>query len=84
MVFLDEKLHEQMIGTEDVLYTYEYSEYYKVLPAIHSWGNDPARINGGTLVSPDFTYCSDNNPDWMSIASLQKWIEQTRNLIGKV
>ena len=67
-----EKLHEQMIGTEDVLYTYEYSEYYKVLPAIHSWGNDPARINGGTLLTPDFAYCSNNNPDWMSITSLQK------------
>jgi len=79
-----EKLHEQMIGTEDVLYTYEYSEHYKVLPAIHSWGNDPARINGGTLVAPDFTYCSDNNPDWMSIASLQTWIEQNRGHIGKI
>jgi UDP-N-acetylglucosamine 4,6-dehydratase len=79
-----EKLHEQMIGTEDVLYTYEYSEHYKVLPAIHSWGNDPARINGGTLVAPDFTYCSDNNADWMSIASLKAWIEQNRNRIGKI
>jgi FlaA1/EpsC-like NDP-sugar epimerase len=79
-----EKLHEQMIGTEDVLYTYEYSEHYKVLPAIHSWGIDPARINGGTLVAPDFTYCSDNNLDWMSIASLQTWIEQNRNHIGKI
>mgnify|MGYP001377943309 CR=1 FL=1 len=66
-----EKLHEQMIGTEDAIYTYEYLEHYKVLPAIHSWGNDPARINGGTLVTPDFAYCSNNNPDWMSIASLQ-------------
>jgi FlaA1/EpsC-like NDP-sugar epimerase len=67
-----QKLHEQMTGTEDVLYNYKNSEHYKVLPAIHSWGNDPARINGGTLLTPDFAYCSNNNPDWMSITSLQK------------
>jgi hypothetical protein len=67
-----------------VLYTYEYSEYYKVLPAIHSWGNDPERIKSGTLVAPDFTYCSDNNHDWMSIASLQTWIEQNCDHIGKI
>ena len=79
-----EKLHEQMIGSEDAPYTYEYSEYYKVLPAIHNWSTDPARINGGTLVAPDFTYCSDNNPDWMNITSLQEWIEQNRDHIGKI
>ena len=33
-----EKVHEQMIGTEDASYTYEYSEYYKILPQIHEWG----------------------------------------------
>ena len=79
-----EKLHEQMIGSEDAPYTYEYSEHYKVLPAIHNWSTDPARINGGTLVAPDFTYCSDNNPDWMNITSLQEWIEQNRDHIGKI
>ena len=79
-----EKLHEQMIGTEDALHTYEYAEHYKVLPAIHNWSMDPKRINGGVLVSPDFTYCSDNNNDWMSIASLQAWIKQNRKHIGKI
>src|ERR1035437_4332359 len=42
-----EKLQEQMIGTEDVLHTYEYPEHFKILPAIHNWSNDPVRINGG-------------------------------------
>jgi len=79
-----EKLHEQMIGTEDVLYTYQHSEHYKVLPDIHSWGNDPLRINDCSLVAPDFTYFSDNNADWMSITSLQTWIEQNRKHIGKI
>ena len=29
-----EKLHEQMISKEDSLYTYEYKDYFKILPAI--------------------------------------------------
>ena len=79
-----EKLHEQMIGPEDSPHTYEYAEHYKVLPAIHNWSIDPVRINGGTLVAPDFRYCSDNNLEWMSIASLQAWIARNREHLGKV
>lgn len=78
-----EKLHEQMIGPEDALYTYEYNEHYKILPAIYDWSNDPIRINGGKLVDPDFTYSSDNNTDWMSIETLREWIQQNNNKIGK-
>lgn len=79
-----EKLHEQMIGTEDALYTYEYDGYYKILPAIHDWFKDPQRINGGRLVDPNFTYSSDNNTEWMSSATLQSWIAQNRGKIGKI
>lgn len=79
-----EKLHEQMIGTEDALYTYEYPNHYKILPAIHDWNQDPARIGNGQPVAPDFTYCSDNNPEWMSIETLQAWIEQNREKIGNI
>ena len=79
-----EKLHEQMIGPEDAPHTYEYDEHYKVLPAIHDWSLDPERINGGRLVAPDFTYCSDNNSQWMSIESLQAWIEKNCEHIGKI
>lgn len=78
-----EKLHEQMIGPEDAPYTYEYDEHYKILPAIHDWNRDPQRINGGKLVRSDFTYCSDNNTDWMTIDTLRIWIEQNRAKIGK-
>ena len=79
-----EKLHEQMISLEDAPHTYEYAEHYKVLPAIHNWSQDPARINGGDLVASDFTYCSDNNPDWMSIKELQDWIAKNKEKIGKI
>ena len=29
-----EKLHEQMISAEDSYYTYEYEDYFKILPNI--------------------------------------------------
>lgn len=79
-----EKLHEQMIGTEDAPHTYEYAEHFKILPAIHNWSSDPLRINEGEKVAEDFTYCSDNNPDWMSIDTLRAWIDQNRAKIGNI
>lgn len=79
-----EKLHEQMIGYEDALHTYEYDDHYKILPAIHGWSSDPARIGDGRKVSPDFTYCSDNNPEWMSVDSLRAWINENREKIGRI
>jgi UDP-N-acetylglucosamine 4,6-dehydratase (inverting) len=78
-----EKLHEQMISSEDAPHTYEYEGHYKILPAIYNWSQDAARINGGQPVHPDFTYSSDNNPEWMSIETLTTWIAQNRDKIGK-
>lgn len=79
-----EKLHEQMISPEDAQHTYEYDEHYKILPAIHSWSVDPLRIKNGQKVAPDFSYCSDNNPEWMSTDSLRAWIAQNRDKVGKI
>jgi len=79
-----EKLHEQMIGPEDALYTYEYPGHYKILPSIHDWSFDPERIKDGKKVLSDFMYCSDNNKEWMQISELQKWIEENKHKIGNI
>jgi UDP-N-acetylglucosamine 4,6-dehydratase len=79
-----EKLHEQMIGVEDAPHTYSYDGYYKILPAIHQWSDDPARISGGVKVATDFVYRSDNNPDWMSVEALRDWVDRNREKIGKI
>ena len=79
-----EKLHEQMIGLDDAPYTFEYSEHYKILPAINNWNEDQKRIDGGVLVDSDFTYSSDTNTDWMTIDTLQRWIKQNSEKIGTV
>ena len=42
-----EKLHEQMIGIEDSYSTYEYFNYYKILPQINEWAKDSFRIKNG-------------------------------------
>lgn len=79
-----EKLHEQMISPEDSYHTYEYSEHYKILPAIHQWSSDPVRIKGGRKVMEGFTYASDNNAEWMDVATLRAWIEANRAKIGAI
>ena len=79
-----EKLHEQMIGEEDALYTYEYPEYFKILPSINEWGKDPERIGLGVKVDERFTYSSDNNKEWMKISELKEWIGKNHNRIGRI
>ena len=77
-----EKIHEQMIGLEDAVHTYEYDEHYKILPAIHNWSKDSKRIKNGKPVALDFTYSSDNNKEWMSKEELSDWIESKKGKIG--
>src|SRR5688572_16204274 len=79
-----EKIHEQMIGAEDAAHTFEYSGYYKILPAIHRWSSDPARSNGGRRVCDDFMYTSDRNTEWMAVETLQAWLAGRYDLVAAV
>ncbi len=79
-----EKLHEQMISTEDALNTYEYSNYYKILPQICNWGPYDAMIKGGQLVPEGFCYTSSNNKEWMTIMELKDWINNNKDKIGSI
>ena len=77
-----EKIHEQMICIEDSNFTYEYKDYYKILPSIHLWSEDTYRIKNGSKVKNDFTYTSDTNSQWMTIDQLRSWIKNNYNYIG--
>ena len=79
-----EKLHEQMIGSEDSYYTYEYSNYFKILPQIFEWANDKKRIKNGKKVKEGFIYSSENNQEWMTKSSLLAWIKKNKEYIGKI
>ncbi len=76
-----EKLHEQMISSEDAPHTYEYKDYYKILPALNNLSKDQKRIGEGTKVASDFTYSSEKNTDWMEDLVLQEWIEENQTKI---
>ena len=78
-----EKLHEQMIGIEDAPNTFEYEDYFKILPTIHNWSNDQRRIGCGVKVPHNFSYTSDNNNDWMSNEELASWINSNMQKVSK-
>jgi len=79
-----EKLHEQMIGSEDSHFTYEYPDYYKILPVIHNWSDDPFRIKDGIKVPEGFEYSSINNESWMTIPELKIWLQNNLTKIGQI
>lgn len=74
-VRLGEKIHEQMISIEDSKSTYEYDDYYCILPTINDWHLDPKRIAKGKKVPENFVYSSENNSEWMSLEYLREWIK---------
>ena len=71
-----EKLHEQMIGSEDAPFTFEYKQHFKILPMINNWFNSNDRIKDGVLVQKNFNYSSDNNKEWMTVEVLREWIQR--------
>ena len=79
-----EKLHEQMIGLEDAASTFEYDDYYKILPVINNWSDDINRIKSGMKVDKNFSYDSSTNTSWMSVAALQDWIKRNAHKLGKL
>ena len=76
-----EKLHEQMIGPEDCLYTYEYNNYYKILPSINEWNLDKKRIKNGKKVKKGFVYSSETNTEIMSVENLRLWIKKNKDFL---
>jgi len=73
-----------MISMEDSYSTYEYSNYYKILPQINEWGKDILRIKDGVKVQEGFTYSSDTNKEWMTKTEMQKWLDANQNYMGKI
>lgn len=79
-----EKLHEQMIGEEDSLSTYDYGDHYRIIPAINKWSSSAAIIGAGKKVGEGFSYSSDKNSEWMPTPDLARWIEANRSKIGAI
>jgi UDP-N-acetylglucosamine 4,6-dehydratase (inverting) len=76
-----EKLHEEMISVDESYNTYEFNDYFKILPALNKWNLDEMRIKKGKLVPDRFSYTSDKNTKWMSPKNLRSWIEKNKNFL---
>ncbi len=75
-----EKLNEQLVGEDESQFTYEYGNYFKILPSIDAFMS--ATDNNGKIVPNGFKYTSDLNDSWMDISELSDWIENNREIIG--
>ena len=69
-----EKLHEQLISSDEAPYTYEFNRHFKILSPINGWSLCKKRTKGGIKVNESFFYTSDNNPDWLKNAELNEWL----------
>ena len=79
-----EKLHEQMISKDEANSTFEYNDYYKILPQTSKSSENKLLIKNGKKVSENFTYSSDDNKDWMTRSDLKKWLNKNSDYIGKI
>lgn len=66
-----EKLHEEMISSDDSRRTIELPNRYVVSPIYAGWGFKPPK---GRKVEDGFSYRSDSNDLWLTIGELQRLI----------
>ena len=70
-----EKMHEQLISIDESRYTYEFSDYYKILSPLNNWDDSKKRKRFGKRVFEGFSYSSDTNKKWLSGKKLNSWLE---------
>ena len=68
-----EKLHEEMISTEDSRRTLRREDRYVVTPTIAEWG---FRNTAGEQVPEGFSYSSDTNDQWLDVEGLRNMLDQ--------
>ena len=69
-----EKLHEQLISSDEAPHTYEFNRHFKILSPINGWSLCKKRTKGGIKVNESFFYTSDNKPNWLKNAELHEWL----------
>ncbi len=69
-----EKLHEEMISTEDSRRTVRQADRYVVQPTLAVWGGFHAAT--GEQVPEGFSYSSDTNDQWLDVEGLRNMLDQ--------
>ena len=73
-----EKMHECMIPADEAHQTLEFPDYYIIQPNQRSWTSKPPHyLEEGTPCDFEFSYESDNNPEWLSIQDLRELIQES-------
>ncbi len=68
-----EKLHEEMIASDDSYRTLRQSDRYVVQPTVKEWW---FKDSEGEPVAEGFSYSSNTNDQWLTIPELHNWIAQ--------
>jgi|TARA_Y100000034_G_scaffold132396_1_gene195262 UDP-N-acetylglucosamine 4,6-dehydratase len=68
-----EKLHEILVTSEDAQHTIELTDRYIVLPPHAFWEERDYPVTA-PLVSQDFQYTSDKNPEWLTDDNLREML----------
>ena len=66
-----EKLHEEMIASDDSYRTLRQADRYVVQPTVKEWW---FKDSEGEPVAEGFSYSSDTNDQWLTIPELHNWI----------
>lgn len=69
-----EKLHEAMITQDDARVALEFDTYYLIQPNFNWW--EPTRTFGGQPCEEGFSYTSDRNSHWLTVAELRSMVHQ--------
>jgi len=78
-----EKLHETMISPDDSRNTFEYKDYYVIMPQTSNLSRDGQgaivgnQVANGVRVNDGFQYSSDTNDQWLDGPGLLKLLEST-------
>jgi UDP-N-acetylglucosamine 4,6-dehydratase len=70
-----EKIHEEMISVNEARTTFEYDDFYCIMPAYHSWIVEPPA--GGVKTSEGFSYSSEHANQQISEQDLKRIVELT-------
>jgi len=68
-----EKLHEEMISSEDARRTVRQDDRYVVQPTLAIWGGFHEAL--GDSVPEGFSYSSDSNDQWLSVDELRSMLD---------
>lgn len=61
-----EKIHEEMISSNDSKFTYEYSDHFKILPSLFDIYKNKKLYKNGKLVADGFSYNSLENENYLN------------------